>query len=73
MQQVCVDRADWDDPVPESLHSSGDKWRSSLSSLEKLKFPRCIKPVEFSDVEGVEMHHFSDASSLGYGQCTCGW
>lgn len=29
-----------------------------------------MKPSHFGKVKAVELHHFSDASSTGYGQCT---
>ena len=32
--------------------------------------PRCFKPDEFGNLKRVELHHFSDASTDGYGQCS---
>ena len=32
--------------------------------------PRCFKPEGFGEVKTVELHHFSDASTEGYGQCS---
>ena len=37
--------------------------------LEKLEIQRCFKPVDFSEVNAVELHYFSDASEGGYGKC----
>ena len=31
---------------------------------------RCFKPEEFTDVKEISLHHFSDASDEGYGQCS---
>ena len=38
--------------------------------LEGLKIPRCYKPEDFGDIKAIELHHFSDASQAGYGQCS---
>ena len=29
-----------------------------------------LKPVDFGEVTSISLHHFSDASELGYGQCS---
>ena len=43
-------------------------WFRNLKCLESFKVPRCIKPDGFGESVETELHHFSDASSLGYGQ-----
>ena len=70
LQQMCADRADWDDPLPEPLREKWQHWRASLDSLSTLKINRCVKPVGFGIVKSVQLHHFSDASTFGYGQCS---
>ena len=44
--------------------------RYGLHKLEHLKIPRCYKPEGFGEIKKVELHHFSDASQRGYGQCS---
>ena len=70
LQELCRERADWDDPVPEGIKMRWEKWRSELPSLEELTIPRCYKPSNFGPIASVELHHFSDASTQGYGQCS---
>lgn len=70
LQAMCMEKADWDDPVSQDLRPKWDQWRNSLLLLESLQVPRCYKPVDFGTVELSELHHFSDASQQGYGQCT---
>ena len=70
LQSLCRDKSDWDDPVPEPLRHKWERWRSSLQHLEKLKIQRCYKPPTFGNVTSVQLHHFSDASDHGYGQCS---
>ena len=44
-------------------------WLISLEHISSLRFPRCVIPEEF--VDGlIELHHFCDASEVGYGACT---
>ena len=70
LQELCRDGVDWDDKVPEDIRPRWERWRSELPALEKLKVPRCHKPNEFKEIKTVELHHFSDASQNGYGQCS---
>lgn len=45
-----------------------EKGRTKLHVLEHLSIPRCFKPSNFGVVVRKELHHFSDASTEGYGQ-----
>ena len=70
LQELCRGKTDWDDPVPESIRMMWQKWRKELHVLEQLSIPRCYKPANFGDIISAELHHFSDASTQGYGQCS---
>ena len=35
-----------------------------------MKIRRCYKPNDFGKLKTIEVHHFSDASVDGYGQCS---
>ena len=70
LQQMCRDKLDWDSPVPETLRPEWEKWRLEVLGLEKIQIQRCFKPKDFGVVSAVELHHFSDASQDGYGQCS---
>ena len=67
LQDLCRQRFGWDDEIPlKELH----RWREWLDDLSKLGeyiIDRCIKPKAFEDVVTSELHHFSDASEIGYG------
>ncbi|KAK3730399.1 hypothetical protein QZH41_011858 [Actinostola sp. cb2023] len=47
LQLLCRQNVNWDDPIPESIQPRWEKWRTELPLLEKLKFPRCLKPPGF--------------------------
>ena len=70
LQDLCRERADWDNPIPDEPCQRWEQWRRELHELENLKIQRCFKPGNLGEIKRVEMHHFSDASQKGYGQCS---
>lgn len=70
LQQMCRDGADWDEPLNEELRPRWDRWRLELRELERVKINRCYKLKGFDHIGSQEIHHFSDASMQGYGQCS---
>ena len=70
LQELCKDKVNWDDPVPEHLRARWERRGSELTLLEETKIPRCFKPNDFGEIKSIEIHHFSDASTDGYGQCS---
>ncbi|KAL6480076.1 hypothetical protein MHYP_G00111090 [Metynnis hypsauchen] len=70
LQEMCQRGMGWDEPLPKDLKSRWESWMKDLENLEKIEIPRCFIPVGFGEVQRAELHHFSDASSQGYGQCS---
>lgn len=70
LQEMCKDQIEWDSPLPDSVQMKWERWKRELLALESLKINRSLKPVDFGEVKTIELHHFSDASSTGYGQCS---
>ncbi|XP_051803945.1 uncharacterized protein LOC127533924 [Acanthochromis polyacanthus] len=70
LQEMCRQGTDWDDPLPEHLRPRWECWKGDLKNLQKLQISRCYVPADFGDVVKREIHHFSDASFTGYGQCS---
>ena len=68
LQALCRQNVNWDDPIPEDILPLWQKWRTELPLLEKLTFPRYLKPQDFGDPVSTEIHSFSDASYTGIGQ-----
>ena len=66
-QELCLKGLGWDDQIPESTRQRWNTWLSDLPKLERFEIPRCFKPSDFASVQCRELHHFSDASSQGYG------
>ena len=69
LQEMCRRGIGWDDTLPEELKPQWDSWLNNLHNLQNLQIPRCFIPEYLGKVQRTELHHFSDASSYGYGQC----
>ncbi|XP_058481739.1 uncharacterized protein LOC131457006 [Solea solea] len=70
LQEMCRHGTSWDDPLPSELQPVWERWKNDLANLEEITIPRCYVPVGFGKVIKKELHHFSDASTYGYGQCS---
>ncbi|KAI7806542.1 hypothetical protein IRJ41_007791 [Triplophysa rosa] len=70
LQELCRRNIGWDDPLPEDIIPWWEKWKSSLQELKDISIPRCYHPPSFGTIIRTELHHFSDASNLGYGACS---
>ena len=70
LQQLAIEKFDWDQEVPESFVKTWNKWLCSLESLKHFALPRWFfansihrKP---SDNVIYELHAFSDASNQAF-------
>lgn len=70
LQLLCKESIGWDDAIPDGLRMQWEMWRNELPLLEMMEVPRCFKLKEMDNLKKVELHHFSDASTEGYGQCS---
>ena len=67
LQELTRRQYGWDDLAPEGIKAKWAEWREALPLLAEVSLPRCLRPEGFERVRRCEIHHFSDASSLGYG------
>ncbi|XP_016320741.1 uncharacterized protein LOC107672158 [Sinocyclocheilus anshuiensis] len=70
LQEMCRNGMGWDDPLPDGLQPGWEHWKADLVNLEKIEVPHCIVPAGFGRITRREIHHFSEASMRGYGQCS---
>ncbi|XP_053186963.1 uncharacterized protein LOC128370707 [Scomber japonicus] len=70
LQELCRRNVGWDDLLPDELRPRWEEWKSGVLSLSRVSIPRCYHPQDFGKIERVELHHFSDASNIGYGACS---
>ena len=69
-KRLCLENYGWDDAIPEEMQREWQIWKEDIEMLSTLRIPRCYLSSEFGEVEKYEMHHFSDASYNGCGQCS---
>ena len=55
---------------PHKCSGQKRKWRSELYVPQSFSVPRCFRSEDFGKVVKKELHHFSDANTNGYGQCS---
>ena len=70
LQGLCNQDIQWDSEVSSVVKKDWRNWVTKLKHIKRLHVRRYVKPDNFSKVVNVSLHHFSDASELGYGQCT---
>ena len=67
IQELCRSNLGWDSEIPVSLAKRWETWVRALGQLEDLNISRCYKPKDFSNMYKAQLHHFCDASEVGYG------
>ncbi|XP_071476616.1 uncharacterized protein [Diadema antillarum] len=65
LQRLCRVGLGWDEPVGAEDEREWRRWMEDISMLTDLKIERCFKPNGF-EVVSAEVHHFCDASEVGY-------
>ncbi|XP_071054940.1 uncharacterized protein [Onthophagus taurus] len=63
MQRLWLEKLNWDDLPSEEIQNYWTQYQFQIPMLSQLKIPRLILPAK--DLH-VELHLFSDASSVGY-------
>jgi hypothetical protein len=70
LQSLCKQGVPWNVPLEGGDLVRWQNWLSELERLDRFTISRCIRPVDFSEILTCQVHHFSDASELGYGVAT---
>ncbi len=70
LQELCQRKINWDEELCEDIKAKWVNWIEDTPILKEIKINRCILPNNFGETVKMEYHHFSDASSTGYGMCT---
>ena len=67
LQQISADKQGWDEPLSQAQRAAWERWRADLDVLHHIKIDRSFTPQSFGEVKSAQLHHFSDASTIGYG------
>jgi hypothetical protein len=70
LQELCKLQLGWDEQIPDTFSGPWRLWLQDLQRLADFKIDRCVKPPEFGVVKSAQLHHFADASEIGYGTVT---
>ena len=65
-QEMCIDKLDWDDPLPEAKLNSWVEWVKDLEKVGQIEIPRCYSHDVKGEVLYYTLHGFGDASSKAY-------
>ena len=57
----------WDESVPQDIHTRWIAFRTQMSNSNQLKIPRCVKFNVHQPI--VEVHGFCDVSQCAFGVC----
>ena len=71
LQTACIGNQDWNSPVDDRLLSEWHSWQEDMQQVDFLSIPRCYKATDATaNIDKIELHHFSDASYIGYAACS---
>eukprot|EP00794_Sanderia_malayensis_P013531 gene13531-biopygen10799 len=65
-QELCVDKLDWDDPLPGSKVDLWNTWLGDLVKVQTISIPRCVYRQSESEILTCQLHGFGDASKKAY-------
>ena len=67
MQKTWQFKLHWDERLPEELLKGWKKWKEELVLLNHVKIPHCYFHSSCPTLALFQLHHFRDASEIGYG------
>ena len=65
---MCQSSCGWDSPISGEILPRWQQWLPSIPKLESIKLNHCFKSS--LPIKRAELHHFSDAANMCYGQCS---
>lgn len=66
MQEVWRCKLDWDESVPQSIHTTWFEFVQQLELINQISFNRKVLTEDYQDIQ---IHGFCNASNVGYGAC----
>ena len=67
LQKLCKLKLSWDEKIPPDIARIWESWLDSLHLLGTVGVNRSFTPFGFDDITSAQLHHFCDASEVGYG------
>ena len=60
----------WDEEIQDPYLLQWQRWIKELQHIRSIKISRCFLAFNFGTLVEVQLHHFSDASKIGYAAVT---
>ncbi|KAL8598023.1 hypothetical protein ACOMHN_011448 [Nucella lapillus] len=70
LQEACRSDLGWDQTLPARLVERWSEWLCDIGALSTICIPRYYFSGSVLPWHLVEFHHFADASTVGYGECS---
>ena len=70
MQDLWRKKKAWDQPLDGKILQRWQQWNNNLPLLAEVRIPRCYFSRADHEKATLQLHHFCDASEIGYGTCT---
>ena len=67
LQELTREKRGWDEALPDDVLRQWLSWKQDLQIMEKMKVPRCVQSTKLEAMASIQLHHFSDASTMAYG------
>nr|XP_055074289.1 uncharacterized protein LOC129453915 [Misgurnus anguillicaudatus] len=67
LQHLCKKKMGWDETVSVDTAQAWQRWVDDLVLLNTFNISRCFTPKDFGEVTMAQLHHFCDASEVGFG------
>ena len=65
-QELCKEKLEWDDPIPESKVAKWEEWIHGLNEVKTLTISRCVYDENEGELLSCQLHGFGDASKRAY-------
>ena len=65
-QELCLEKLNWDDPLPEDKVAIWEAWLKDLNEVKTISVPRCVLEGMKGEIIRTTLHGFADASKKCY-------
>ena len=65
-QELCLEKFDWDDPLPDDKVDFWETWLRDLREVKRISIPRCVFEGMKDEIITTSLHGFADASKECY-------
>ncbi|XP_036146042.1 uncharacterized protein LOC118646697 [Monomorium pharaonis] len=67
LQDLWQAGTNWDESIPQEIHTRWIQFRLQLPNLTRVRIPRCVK--QHTDSKFIQLHGYCDASQRAYDAC----